>query len=234
MRWIALLFLPTIILLAACGGGQQESPVVPPKGIHVTVPADFPQSEEATLRQFALEPADLPPGLQLQYEDASDVQDGISYVAHYATTEGLSFDEGLAKASGPVTLDVSVVLYDHAPTASAFFRTLRSMSLDDVVQYTRTQSHWSAEDLGWVQEGVQADNFSIQRYGDDSFAWMVSETVRHPEMDTEMTIVDVSVYIRRGRAIGMVDIGTLNEPPETADLEALAAKLDQRLAKADQ
>jgi hypothetical protein len=237
---LGLALVVGIVLGSACGGAQeepsvvppQEEPPVPPEGFHVTVPAEIPQSEEATLRQLALEPADLPPGLELQYEDAGEEEGAIWYLAHYANVEGLSFDDGLTKASGPVTIDVVVFLFDEERSAIGFLTTMQSMSSDDLVQYTQTQSHWPGEDLGLEQEKVEASIIPFARFGDDSLAWQVAETVRQVKTDTEMALIDVSVAIRRGRAVGLVDIGTLNQPPNTADLEALAAKLDERLATA--
>lgn len=240
MKFLAIaavgLALVVGVVGSACGGAQEEPPVVPPKGIHVTVPAEFPQSEETRLKQLALQPADLPAGLELQFEDAEEEEGAIWYIGHYAVAneESLSFDDGLVKASGPVTIDVFVGLFDEERSAIAFLTTIQSMSSDDLVRYTQTQSHWPSEDLGFKQEKVEAWTIPFARFGDGSFAWQVSETVRHVETDTEIAFVDVSVTIRRGRALGMVDIGTLNQPPETADVEGLAAKLDQRLATAEQ
>ncbi len=213
----------------ACGNAQDdEPPVVPPPGIRATIPAEFPDIEEARLKQLALGRDDLPPGFELEYEDATEEEDAILYVAHYVNQQ-ISSDEDFLEASGPVTLDVMVVLFDDEGGTRRFFQQFESMSSEDLVSYTQTQRHWSAEDLGMEQGEVQAELATLRTFGDESVAWQVSEVTRDAETDTQWTTVDLSVCMRRGRAVGMIDVGALGTPPQKQAVEALAAKLDSRL-----
>ena len=214
----------------ACGGGQEEPPEVPPQGIRATIPAEVPQIEEARLRQLTLEPADLPPGFELQNEDVAEEGGTIHYIAHYMN-EQIS-PEDFVRADVPITIDVLVFLFDDEASSTAFFTTLQSSSSDALGEYTQVLRRRPEEDLGVEQKGVQAAHLQIEGLGDDSLAWQVSETVRFPDTDTDTKFVDATVCIRRGRAVGMVDIGMVDRPPPTADIETLAAKLDQHLAMA--
>ena len=214
---------------SACGNAQDAPPVVPPPGIRATVPAEFPDIEEARLRQLALEPDDLPPDFALAYEDATEEEGAITYVAHYFNQQ-ISSDEELLEARGPASIDVMVVLFEDEGGSRRFFQEFASLSSEDLVRYTQTQSHWSAEDLGMEQGEVQAELAALRTFGDESVAWQVYETIRHAETDTELITVDLSVCMRRGRAVGMIDIGAIGAPPEKQAVEALAAKLESRLA----
>lgn len=226
---VALAGCGEVVLPGSDNRDQEEYPIVPPSGIRATIPAEFPEIEEARLRQLALEPADLPAGFELQYEDAMEEEGVIFYVAHYFN-EQVSSDEELLEADVPLTIDVVVVLFDDEAASVALYKTLESMSPEDFIQYTQTQRHWSAEDLGFEQVDVQVVRVPFREFGDGTLAWQTSETVRHPETDTQLTFVDVAVCIRRGRALAMVDIGRGGQPAPTADVETLAAKLDERLA----
>jgi len=219
------------------GGNDKLPPVVPPAGVRMTIPADFPSTDEARLRQLALDKEDLPEGFVLLYEDAGEGQGqgGIYYVAHYtndAKWQSVGSTEEFLSLRGPMNIDILVALFDTAADSSAFFTLLASMSTDDLIEYTRTQSHWPAEETTLVQIGADASIVPFRAFAEGTFAYQVVERVEDPDQDLELSWVDFSVFIRRGRVVAMVDIGTLEEPAAVADVENLVEKLDQRLITA--
>jgi len=228
------------MLVTGCGGGNDQlPPVVPPAGVRMTIPADFPSTDKARLEQLALAQEDLPEGFVLQYEDAGKNEGqglgGIYYVAHYtndAKYQSAGSIEGFLSLRGPLNIDIFVTLFDTEAISNAFFTQYTSMSTDDLIEYTRTQSHWPAEETTLVQIGADASIVPFRAFGEGTFAFQTVERVRDPEQDLEVSFVDFSVVIKRGRAIAMVDIGALGEPAATADLENLVEKLDQRLITA--
>jgi hypothetical protein len=230
----------TILLLSGCGDTREQAPpVVPPTGVRATIPPDFPSTDEARLRQLALEQSDLPEGFVLMYEDAGEGagqgQGGIYYVAHYtndAKWQSAGSVDEFFSLRGPLNIDILVGLFDTEAISSEFFTLISFMSADDLIEYTRTQSHWPAEETSLVQIGADASKVPFRAFGEGTFAFQTVERVRDPEQDLEASFVDFSVAIKRGRAVAMVSIGTLEEPAATADVENLVEKLDQRLITA--
>lgn len=91
---LAFAFLAPSLIVTACTSSDQptsEEEVIPPPGIDVTIPADFPEAESTMLLALAFTSDDLPDGFELQYEDASEEDAGIFYVAKYFNT---NVDEG--------------------------------------------------------------------------------------------------------------------------------------------
>ena len=240
MRYILFILLAAM-LASGCGGGNDQLPqAVPPAGVRATIPPDFPSTDEARLRQLALEQSDLPEGFVLMYEDAGEGagqgQGGIYYVAHYtndAKYQSVGSMEELLSMRGPMNIDILVGLFDTEAISSEFFTLISSMSADDLIEYTRTQSHWPAEETTLVQIGADASMVPFRAFGEGTFAFQTVERVREePDAGWVASFVDFSVALKRGRAVAMVSIGTLEEPAATADVESLVEKLDQRLITA--
>jgi len=236
-----LFVLLAAMLASGCGGGNDQLPqAVPPEGVRATIPPDFPSTDEARLRQLALAEEDLPEGFVLQYEDAGEGagqgQGGIYYVAHYtndAKYQSVGSMEELLSMRGPMNIDILVGLFDTEAISSEFFTLISSMSADDLIEYTRTQSHWPAEETTLVQIGADASMVPFRAFGEGTFAFQTVERVREePDAGWVASFVDFSVALKRGRAVAMVSIGTLEEPAATADVESLVEKLDQRLITA--
>lgn len=247
-----LFILLTAMLVTGCGGGgggnAHRPPtvpptgvpatiaplptVVPPAGVHLTIPTDFPPTDKARLEQLALQQSDLPDGFALQYEDANEFQGGIEYIAHYVNVpkyQSAPSDKEFLSLRGPLNIDIEVDLFDTEAASSEVFAQLASMSVDDMIARVRTQKHWSAESTTLVQVGVDASIVPFRAFGEGTFACQTVERVRDSESAVEASFVDYMVYMKRGRAIALVDIGALEEPAATADVESLVEKFDQRL-----
>jgi hypothetical protein len=244
-----LFTLLAAVLVTRCGGGSdqrsptvpptgvqatidQSTPLVPPPGIRMTIPAAFPSTDKARLQQLALDKENLPDGFVLQYEDAGKNEGqglgGIYYIAHYtndANYQSAGSMEEFLSLRGPLNIDILVSLFDTEAISSAFFTQYASMSADDLIAYTRTQKHWPAEETTLVQIGVDASIVPFRAFGEGTFAFQTTERVRDSESAFEASFVDYSVLIKRGRVVAMVDIGALEEPAATADVESLVERL---------
>ncbi len=247
-----LFILLTAMLVSGCGGGSggnaQRPPtvpptgvqatiaplptVVPPAGVRLTIPTDFPPTDKARLEQLALQQSDLPDGFALQYEDANEIQGGIDYVAHYTNVpkyQSATSDKEFLSLRGPLNIDIFVSLFDTEASSNEVFAQVASMSVDDLIASVRTQKHWSAQATTFVQTGVDASIVPFRAFGEGTFACQTVERVKDSASGEEATFVDYMVYIKRGRAVAMVDIGALEEPAATADVESLVERFDQRL-----
>ena len=230
MRPWFLLFAVASALLIACNGSSDSSGVIPPAGIRATIPADFPEAEARVLRAVAFDQEDLPPGFELQYEDAWQEAPGLAYVAHYSNGE--LGERDLLKGA-LATADVVVTIFDAVSDAERLFDLMNSMSEEQLIEYTREQGHWSADpELATLLEQVDvaASRIAVADVLGPSAGWLTVETVRERESGDEVKFFDLAIVVRRGRVVAIVDLGSSQEGPPLADVVKLANEIAARIS----
>jgi hypothetical protein len=230
MRPWFLLFAVASALLIACNGSSDSSGVIPPAGIRATIPADFPEADARVLRALAFDRQDLPPGFELQYEDAWREGPALTYVAHYANTE---LDERDLLEGGLATADVMVMISDAVSDAEQVFDLMSSMGEQQLIESMRQESHWSADpELATLLEQVDAaaSRVAVPDVPAPSCGWLTVETLRERESDDEVKFFDLAIALRRGRVVAMVDIGSSQQEPALADVVKLANEIAARMS----
>ena len=230
VRGSLVLFAVATALLIACNGSSGSSGVIPPAGIRATIPADFPEAEARVLRAVAFDQEDLPPGFELQYEDAWQEAPGLAYVAHYSNAE--LGERDLLKGA-LATADVLVTIFDAVSDAERLFGLMNSMSEEQLIEYTREQRHWSADPkLATMQEQVDAaaSRIAVADVLTPSAGWLTVETIRERESGDEVKFFDLAIVVRRGRVVAVVDLGSSQEGPPLADVVKLANEIAARIS----
>ncbi len=230
---LTFFILAPSLIVTACTSSDQptsDTEVIPPPGVDVTIPADFPEAEATMLRALAFTSDDLPDGFELQFEDASDEDAGIFYVAKYFNT---NVDEGDIFQAGLITADVFVLLANDRAGAQAIFDQMSGMSEAEMIDYTRQQGHWSddpalADELEQVD--IDASRLVLSSVSQPAMGWLTIETVRIREIDEGLTIYDTAIAVQRGRVFGMVALGSAGSEPDQQDVEDLANELADRIA----
>lgn len=227
------------LALAGCGevvlpwsdtADQEEPAVVTRPSVRAT--AEFPEIQEARLRQLALlEPADLPRGFELQYEDMEELEGAALYSATYY--KEISSEEELVEVSeshAPVYVNLLILLADDEGFLTFFYEALKAVPPDAMEQYLGIEEHSLVQGPGVEQLGARVVPVSFRQFGEDSYGWQTWYTIRESDTHAEFSLVELGVCMRRGRSLGIVTAIAAEGPPPTASLEELAAKLDERLA----
>ena len=225
-----LLFGLGTALLIACNGSSTSDGVIPPPGIRATIPADFPEAEARVLRALAFSSEDLPPGFELQYEDAFREGSILSYVAHYFNTD---LDQQDLLSGGLATADVVVAIFEDISEAERLFSLVSSMNEEELIEYSQQWQHWPADpELASLLEqvNVAARRISVGDVAAPSGGWLTIETVRERQSGDEVIFFDLSILVHRGRIVAIVALGSTQQEPAEADVVRLANEIAARIS----
>ena len=245
-------------LLGGCGDGEEEptaaaSPTATeeaPPSPPVPSPTLSPEERaevEALLKSMAITPEnDMPPGFTLDQEGfntneeaAEDYPEGeeqgladytrwgrlLGYRATYSTEPSLP----TMTTGGTIGIQIRLALYADSAGASAAMAEAKDRLADPERRAGLVQQF---EEENPQFEDVVLEPMSFGQVGDDTSGYQLTGTV----VDIELGIAADAVYqvfsIRRGRALGAVMVGAIHEASPIEELEAMAQKLDQRMAEA--
>lgn len=244
-------------LLGGCGDGEEEptaaaSPTASeeasptPPAASPTLSAEERAGLEPLLKSMALNPQDMPAGFTLDQESfntneeaAADYPDGeeqgladyarwgrlLGYNATYSTDPSLP----TLVTGGTIGIQVRIALYADSEGASAAMAAAKER-LADTERRAGLVAQFEEENPQF--EDVALEPMSLVQVGDDTSGYQLTGTVVDPELGVVADTAYQVFSIRRGRALGAVMVGAIHEPSPIEELEAMAQKLDQRMAEA--
>ena len=252
MRLLVLPVAAIVVLLVACGGGDETEPSPTKAPASPTAVASMTAEEraatESLLKAAALRLEDLPSGFTLteekfttNEETAEEQKDNpyaptledlnrfgriLAYEANYS--QEVSPD--LLASGGALFLQVTSAVYRDSKGASEALEFIREGASDPGFADEFQQNFASGS-------GVQVNSTTISpmsfaKVGDDRIAFEIKISAHSPGVDTDLDFVGRIVGVRRDRGIDSITVLDLGTPSPVQELEDLARTLDQRMKDA--
>jgi hypothetical protein len=253
------LFLPLAIamavLLAACGGGDDNEPAstgtpASPAGGTPAAAATVENRDEveALLKAASLQQEDLPSGYTLDEEGFTTNEEAVGETSDPGepTLEDLnefgrilgyntSYSDlekslnALGEDGGTLSIDATTTLYDDSDGADDAFEFVRDQVNDQEFLETYKES---TEIPGVEITDATISQMSIAELGDKRLAIEVKVSAHSTDLDQDFDFIAQVVGIRRDRIIGSITVLAITAPSPGDELEDLARTLDGRMKDA--
>jgi len=251
VRLAALLgaFGVVAVVLAACGGGDEDEPTpagaTSPAAAPIGPTAEERAAAEPLLKAAALLAEDLPEGFtfaeerfvtneqsiaeQLNYSGAPTLEDLNRWgqILEYEVT--YSREVPSIPTDATLYLEVTTSLYRDSAGADENFEFVRRQTTDP--EYAEAQEQESAE-AGQDIRDVEISPISFASVGEDRMAFELRFTTYNSSLGKDLNYVAQLIGVRRGRAIGTLQVLAVGSPHAVEELEDLAHTLDERMKAA--
>jgi hypothetical protein len=200
---------------------------------------------EPLLRAASLRAEDLPEGFtfaeerfvtneqsiaeQLDYPGAPTLDDLNRWgqILEYEATYNREVPSILTGAT--LSLKETTVLYRDSAGADENFEVVRQHTTDP--EYAKAQERKSAEE-GQEMRDVEISPISFAKVAEDRMAFELTFTAYTSDLGKDLNYVAQLIGIRRGRAIGLIQVLAVGSPHPLEEVEDLARTLDERMKDA--